>query len=259
MGLIDSHCHLDFPVFDQDRDSVVARARSAGVTGILIPGVSPDTWDRLLGVRDRYGDLIRVSLGIHPHALTTLTDAQVSAGLSALEARLLAAGAVAVGECGLDGSLIKRGVSWERQEAALIPQLDLAKRLGLPVLLHCVKAHGRLLALLEARGPTVGVLHAYSGSVELVNRYAALGLYFGFGGALTWHNARRPLLAAAAVPLNRLLVETDAPDMPPHLPLPVSGRNEPMMVAAFAERLERLRGEDLPDNSGILGFGPTAR
>lgn len=253
-ALVDTHCHLDFPIFDGDREVVVQRARTAGVTGILVPGVAPDTWARVLSARDQFPPMIRVALGIHPHALPALSDAELAAGLAGLEARLLTEGAAAVGECGLDGALVKRGVSMARQEAVLEAHLEVARRLELPVILHCVKAHGRLLALLERRGPLAGVLHAYSGSAELVPRYAALGLHFGFGGALTWARARRPLLAAAAAPMDRLLLETDAPEMAPHLPLPVAGRNEPMMVAAFAERLAALRGEAVPDNSGLLGF-----
>jgi len=253
MALIDSHCHLDFPVFDGDRDVVVGRAREVGVTGVLVPGVSPDTWGRVLGVRERYGAMIRVALGIHPHALPTLSEAQVVAGLAGLEARLLAEGACAVGECGLDGLLAKRGVPMARQEAALEAQLDIAEALGLPVILHCVKAHGRLLALLERRA-VVGVLHAWTGSAEMTARFAALGMYFGFGGAITHANARRPLEAAVAAPADRVLLETDAPDMAPRVPLPIAGRNEPMMVAMFAERLETIRGETIPDNSGFLGF-----
>ena len=257
MALIDSHCHLDFPVFDDDRDVVVQRARDVGVTGILVPGVAPATWGRVLAVRERYGGMIRVALGLHPHALPALSEAQVDAGLAGLAHRLLAEDACAVGECGLDGLLVKRGVPWERQEAVLSAQLTVARRLDLPVVLHCVKAHGRLLALLEAGGPIAGVVHAWTGSAEMTARFAALGLHFGFGGAITRANARRPLEAAAAAPADRVLLETDAPDMAPRgaaFALPVPGRNEPMMVAAFAARLRELRGAPLHDNSALFGF-----
>lgn len=235
--MIDTHCHLDFPAYDGDRAAVLARAHQAGVARVVVPGTSPRTWDRTRAVCERHG-MCALALGLHPWFLGELSEEEEDAALRALPEVL--AGAVALGECGLDGAVARRGgASMERQERTLRAQLRIARDLELPVLLHCVKAHGRLLALLQET-PVRGLLHGYSGSAEMVPRYLDLGLDFAFGGPITWPEAKRPVAALLAVPLERLHLESDGPDQ---APAPFRGqRSEPAHLKHIAARVRELKG-----------------
>jgi TatD DNase family protein len=237
----DTHCHLDFESFGADRKQVVARARDLGVTNLFVPGVSQRRWAEQVRALSRI-EGICVGFGVHPYWAREVPSARNELPQK-LEAALKAHGAVAIGECGLDAPFAKReGVSLDVQEAVLRPQLELAQRLELPVVLHCVRAHGRLLECLERLGPLPagGVMHAYSGSPELVQRYARLGMYFGFGGAATRPRAKRAKAALECVPGERLVLETDAPDQPP--PWLQGQRNEPAEIIAIAAKLAQLTG-----------------
>ncbi len=231
--MIDSHCHLDGPAFDADREAVLARARAAGVTDVVVPAVDPDGWERLLALcAGRPG--LHVALGIHPQALPGLDPADDDRHLADLESLLGRGGAVAVGECGLDGPSAGAGAPLDRQRSVLRGHLDIARRLGLPVLLHTLRAHDAMREELERDGiPSGGVLHSFSGSAEQVPPFAALGLHFSFAGPVTYQAARKPGAAARAVGIDRLLVETDAPDQTPH---PHRGaRNEPSYLPLVLE------------------------
>ncbi len=237
-SLIDSHCHLDVAAFDDDRDAVVERARQAGVARILIPAIRPSTWDRLLELAAVIPEA-RVALGIHPQIVPALDDAERNA-LDTLAARLAAAGAVAVGECGLDG---KTG-DHDEQERIFAAQIAIARELSLPLVVHVLNAHDvapRLMAAARAH-EVGGVMHSYSGGADLVPIYRDLGFAFSFAGPVTYANSRRPLAAARAVPDDLLLAETDAPDQSP---LPHRGRrSEPAFVVEIAAALARARGVD---------------
>jgi TatD DNase family protein len=243
--VFDTHCHLDQAAFDADRAEVVARARAAGVTDLLVPGVGPDGWAGLLELA-RTTPGLHAGLGIHPQLLPALSAAGDDDRLAALEAALGRGGAVAVGECGLDGPAARAGAPLDRPRAVLAGQLERARRFYLPVALHCLRAHDALLDLLERDGlPAAGgVLHSFSGSAEQVAPFARLGLHFAFAGSVTWERARRPLLAARAVPPDRLLLETDAPSQTPR---PHHGRCEPAHLAEIATAL-----------AAALGLTPTA-
>lgn len=249
-GLFDSHCHLDFPAYDEDRAEVVARARDAGVDAILVPGVSPRTWDRALVCRDRWPDLVHLALGIQPWFLAELAPEEVDAALADLPGRLRETDATAIGECGLDGAVARGGASLGLQTRVLRAHLELAQELDLPIILHCYRAHGLMIQLLQLHQPIRGVLHGYSGSKEMVDRYAKLGLAFSFGGPITWEGAKRPVEACAAVPDHLLLLETDGPNQPPESHRP--GRSEPAMLAEIAAKAAALRGKPLRDNRGLL-------
>ena len=250
--VIDSHCHLDRPEFDADRDEVLARARAAGVTDLVVPGVEPERWAGVLAlVRSRPG--LHGALGVHPQALPSLDprgDDRLLADLESAISRARAAGGpggpVAVGECGVDAPAAAGAwagphpAGLDRQAVLLAGQLRVASRLGLPVILHVFRAHDAALAVLEREGvPSGGVLHSWSGSAEQVGPFARLGLDFSFAGPVTWERARRPLAAARAVPPDRLLVETDAPDQTPR---PWRGRNEPAFLPRVAEALAAAVG-----------------
>lgn len=229
--MIDTHCHLDRAEFDADRDAALARARAAGVTDVVVPAIGPEGWAGLAAWAARTPG-VHFGLGIHPQLLPQLDPRDDDRHLADLEAALSRGGAVGVGECGLDGASVEAGASLERQVAVLRAQLGLARRFRLPVMLHALRAHHAMLALLrEEPLPHGGVLHSFSGSAEQVGLFAALGLHFSFAGSVTYERAKKPLAAARAVPRERLLVETDAPDQTPR---PRQGRNEPAFVAEVA-------------------------
>ena len=198
--MIDTHCHLDAPAFDADREAVLARARAAGVTDVVVPAVEPGGWERLLAFGASHPG-VHAALGIHPQALPGMDPADDDRHLADLEALLARGGAVAVGECGLDGPSVGEGAPLDRQRAVLRGHLAIARRLGLPVLLHSLRAHDAMLEELERDGvPSGGVLHSFSGSAEQVPPFAALGLHFSFAGPVTYEGARKPVAAARAVP-----------------------------------------------------------
>ena len=219
----------------------MARAAAAGVTGVLVPGVVEAQWPRLRALAAVHG--WRFGVGTHPQFLPE--SRAVPDDLD---------GADAIGECGLDGPT---QVEMDEQERVLTAHLALARDSGLPLILHCFRAHDRMLPLLKRFAPLRGVMHSYSGGPELVGAYVALGLHLSFAGAVSWENARKPLNALRRVPLERLLAETDAPDQ---CPRPHRGRSEPAFVADVIAAMERVRGEPLRDvltaNATALGWGP---
>jgi TatD DNase family protein len=245
--VFDSHCHLDRGAFAADRDEVLARARAAGVEEILVPAVEPEGWEGLLAwTAGRTG--VHAALGIHPQALPYLDPAQDDRRLADLETALSRGGAVAVGECGLDGPTGDPAAGeggphpapMARQLAVLAGHLAIARRLRLPVVLHSLRAADPMREILERDGvPAGGVLHSFSGRADQVPALAALGLHFSFAGPVTYEGARKPLAAARAVPRERLLVETDAPDQTPR---PHRGRNEPAYLPLVVEALARALG-----------------
>jgi len=237
--LIDTHCHLDKAAFEGDRDSVLERARGAGVSTFVVPATGPAGWRPLLAFASaRPG--VHVGLGIHPQLLPEIDPGDDDRHLSDLEGLLASGGAVGVGECGLDGPTAEAGATMDRQREVLRGQLRIARRLGLPVMLHALRAHDALLGLLEDEGlPAGGVLHSFSGSAAHVARYLPFGLHFSFAGPVTYPSARKPLAAARAVPRDRLLLETDAPDQ---TPWPRRGRNEPAYLPLVAEALAGALG-----------------
>lgn len=229
--MIDTHCHLDLPIFDEDRAEVLARAKAAGVT-CVVPAVRPSTWDGTIAVG------VAFALGVHPQVVPELSAAEraLAADADALVAAIAGRGAIAVGECGLDGGTGDRDL----QEQIFRAHLRAAKALALPVIVHVLRAHDAAPRILREEGVTAGVMHSYSGGADLVPVYAALGLACSFAGPITYDNARRPIEAARAVPAELLLAETDAPDQ---APARYRGqRSEPHMVAEVIAGLARARG-----------------
>ncbi len=242
--MIDTHCHLDKDEFAADRGAVLARAREAGVTDVVVPAIGPGGWDALAELA-RATPGVHHGLGIHPQLLPEIAPGDDDRNLAALEAALARGGAVAVGECGLDGPSVAAGAPMDRQVAVLRGHLRLARSFSLPVALHCLRAHDALLALLaEEPLPAGGVLHSYSGSAEQVLAYASHGLHFSFAGPVTYERAKKPLGAVRAVPRDRLLVETDAPDQTPR---PARGRNEPSYLPAVAAAVAGALGASLAE------------
>ena len=195
--MIDTHCHLDVDAFDDDRDAMLARAAAAGVVGMLVPAIRPRTWAAVVELgRAHAAAGVRIALGIHPQIVPALDADEVPADLAgAIAAAVEASGAVAVGECGLDGATGELA----RQEAILRAHVRAARAVKRPLVIHILRAHDLAPRVLrEERVHEVGgVLHSYSGGAELVPIYADLGLEFSFAGPITYPNARRPIEAGA--------------------------------------------------------------
>lgn len=241
--MFDSHCHLDAEEYDDGRDDVLARAWDTGLVGIMVPGYEPDEWERLPALCARDPRIV-CAVGLHPLYLHTLDAERRAAAMRELEPRIQKLRARAVGECGLDAPVAKRGgLDLDAQSAILDAHVALARALALPVILHCVRAHERMLTLLERHGPLAngGVLHAYGGPPELIVRYRRLNLRFSFGGIVTHESALKPRRALAAVPRELLLVETDGPSQVPHGA--GRARSEPADIVRVLRAAAALRGD----------------
>lgn len=243
--MFDSHCHLQNPELDDERPALIARARAAGVSGLLLAGVSPDGWEDEDRLTRAHPGLFAVAYGVHPQLVAEVEDGEAGAMVDAL-GRALAGGPlvrpVAVGEIGLDGQGA-RVATLDRQERHFREQLALARAYDLPVVLHILEAQGRALGILRRDGVPRrgGVVHSCSASAEMVRQYLSLGLHVSFAGPVTLSGARRLHAAARAVPQDRLLVETDAPFQTPLVHRPA--RNEPSFLPTVVEALAALRGE----------------
>jgi TatD DNase family protein len=232
LRLIDSHAHLDFSPFDDDREAVIERAEEAGVVAILNVGTSLRSSRAAVALAEQHG-FIYAAVGIHPHDAVTATAVVLD------ELRTLACHpkVVAVGEIGLD---YYRDLSPRpAQRRAFADQLALAADLKLPVVVHSREAHDDVLTALQGWDGT-GVLHSYSAGPERLEEVLGLGFSVGVSGPVTFPKADRLRAVAAAVPLDRLLVETDCPYL---TPVPHRGRrNEPAYVQYVVEAVARARG-----------------
>jgi TatD DNase family protein len=204
--LIDTHCHLDVEEFDADRDAVIARARAAGVHEMVVPAVDAAHWHGLLALCRRV-DGLHPALGLHPVFLQHHRQEH----LAALAEALASEQPLAVGEIGLDFFI--PDTDRDAQRALFRAQLEIAAQAGLPVLLHVRKAHDDVLGLLRAHPVRGGIVHAFNGSEQQAHRYLDLGFKLGFGGMLTYERSRKIRALAAGLPVEAIVLETDAPDM----------------------------------------------
>ncbi len=229
----DTHCHLVDERFDEDREALIESLPGEGVFACLACGCSLESSRASLELARQY-PFVYAAAGIHPHEAAEASQDD----LKALPALLSDPRVVALGEIGLDFyyDFSPRDV----QRELLHQQLDLAYEMGKPVLLHVRDAQGEMLSLLEGRRGRLsgGVLHSYSGSAESVRQYLDLGFYISFSGTVTFKNAVNVQRAARAVPLDRLLIETDSPYL---APVPMRGRrNNPALVRHVSEKLAEL-------------------
>lgn len=231
--LVDSHSHLDAAEFDADRDEVIARARGAGVSRQIVPAVSMAGWEKLRGLCVA-GSGLFPAYGLHPMYL----DEHHEAHLLSLRTWIDRERPVAVGECGLD--FFVEGLDAERQSLFFDGQLRLARDSGLPVIVHARRAVDQVMAAIRRFGPLRGVVHSFSGSADQARRLYDLGFMIGLGGPVTYARANRLRALAADLPIECLLLETDAPDQPDsdHR----GQRNEPARLATVCETIAALRG-----------------
>ena len=255
---IDTHCHLDAAEFQADRQAVRARATQAGVVHCVIPAVSAADFEAVRALAHDGGD--SYALGIHPLYVAQATQDDLLQLEEALRRHRDDPRLVAVGEIGLDYLVpaLCQSPLRERQEDFYTAQLRLARRYGLPVILHVRRSADRLLKGLrqEGRGqPWLGIAHAFNGSAQQAQAFIDQGLRLGFGGALSYARAQQLRRLAAQLPLSALVLETDAPDMPPQWLYTTAaqraqgvaqGRNEPAELPRIAQVMAELRGLDLP-------------
>ena len=234
--LVDSHCHLDAPEFDADRAQVLARARAAGVVAQVVPAIRFADFAALRDLCAANTDL-HPAYGLHPMFLTDHAPAHIGA----LREWLGRERAVAVGECGLD--FFVEGLDAQTQRDYFTAQPRLARDFDLPVILHARRAVDEVIATIKRFAPLRGVVHSYSGSAEQARQLWNLGFFIGFGGPITYERAHRLRSLVAKMPLEFLLLETDAPDQP--LSTHRGERNEPAYLIEVADTVAQLRDADV--------------
>jgi len=237
MALVDTHCHLDFSDFDDDRDKVIAAAIAANVAAIMVPGTRRSHHAKCQALRQAYPNLLGLGAGLHPYFVTSHQpdDCDWLAQTIADDATLF------VGEIGLDAV----SGHFDKQRGLFEKQLEIAARYHRPVVLHHRKTLDDMIPMLKAvradLPDVAGVVHAFSGSLQQAEQYIDLGFKLGVGGVISYQRAQKTRAAIAAVPLSSLVLETDAPDMP------LSGwqghRNEPAFCERTFEFLCELRCE----------------
>lgn len=245
MMLIDTHCHFDVEDFDADRAEVAARTLAAGVDTVVIPGYVARLWEKLFSVCDSIASpRLLPAPGLHPCYIAEHETAHLEKLEAWLEAR---PDCVAIGEIGLDYFLdeLKAPEQKAKQQDFFRAQLQMAQRHGKPVILHVRKAHQDVIHILhEMKFHEGGIVHAYSGGIEEARHYAKLGFRLGIGGPLTYDQSKRLRSVVSEMPLEALVLETDAPDMIPQAHR-LSGagrtRNSPEFLPAVAQAMAEFK------------------
>ena len=235
----DTHCHLDGHEFDVDRTVVFERATAAQVTRFLNPAYDIESSRRAVALAHQI-DAVVAAVGVHPNDLATLNDETL------IELQKLAQQpkVVAIGEIGLDYHW--NTVTPDKQRAGVVLQLEMAQALNLPVIIHCRDAYDDILEILSAVKPHVGILlHSFAGDAAQALRALDLGYMLGISGPVTYKNAEGLRTIVAQTPINQIVLETDAPYLPPH---PYRGkRNEPGFLPITADRVAALHGVSLEE------------
>lgn len=256
---IDTHCHWDAPEFDPDRDPLREAARAAGVAHCVIPAIGRMDWETVRELAHRWGD--SYALGIHP--LYTgpgrAHERDIDALAQMLEDCRDDPRLVAIGEIGLD--FFVEGLDAERQTWFYQEQLKLARRFDLPVIVHVRKSSDQLLKALRQWPVMGGIAHAFNGSLQQAQQFVERGFALGFGGALTYDRALHLRRLLQGVPMESIVVETDAPDIPPHWLYTTAeqraqgvpqGRNQPAEIPRIAQVLQEIRAQGAPDKREML-------
>lgn len=233
--LFDTHAHMDDRAFDEDRQELLSRLPEMGIGLLMNPGCSLETSQNAVALAEQY-EYMYAAVGSHPDAADEVNDRVLE------EYRVLCKlhpqKVKAIGEIGLDYHY--EDIPRQLQKKAFIAQMELAQELALPVIVHEREAHEDGLAIVRSFPGVQGVFHCFSGSAEFARQLVDMGWYIGFTGVLTFKNARRAIEAAQAIPLDRIVIETDCPYMSPE---PFRGkRNDPSRVYRMAEKLAEIRG-----------------
>ncbi|WP_293997149.1 TatD family hydrolase [Sphaerotilus sp.] len=259
---IDTHCHLDAPEFDADRPAVVERARAAEVSLLVVPAVECAHFDRVRTLAHATGNTY--ALGLHPLCVHRQPADALAQLAQALDTHRRDERLVAVGEIGLDGFV--PGLDWAIQERFYAAQLALARSADLPVILHVRRSADGLLKHLRRAGVRGGIAHAFNGSVQQAQAFIDLGFRLGFGGTMTFERALQIRRLAQTLPAGSIVLETDAPDIPPHWRYRtaderargLTSRNEPAELPRIAETLAALRGWSLEETAAITSANACA-
>lgn len=260
MKFTDSHCHLDFPEFDENIAKLLSRCKIQDIHRIIVPAVNPEHWQRVLDLTKNTTLNISCSLGVHPWFVILQDDKSPSSPLNYdvafQEQRLKNAivinreKIVAIGECGIDVFKAKKNTQNQQalnenivlQQNFFDMQLSLAQENNLPVIVHHCQSHALILPLLNKyKLAKAGVIHAFSGSYQQAKAYVELGFKIGVGGTITYPRAKKTINAIKQLPLSSLLLETDAPAMPP---MGMQGvKNSPLSIAIVFQTLVDIRNE----------------
>lgn len=238
----DSHCHIDFAEFDENREQLLLKCYSANITKIIVPAVSPLTWQSLLNiVHDNQSSCqLLPCLGIHPWYLYDLNDSY----LSLLETTIAQnkQHLVAIGETGLDGVIAKEQNNLTQQQEFFEFHIQMANKFSLPLIIHHRRTHQEILQQLKSTPvENHGIIHAFSGSYQQGKAYIDLGFKLGIGGTITYPRADKTIKAVKRFPIESLVLETDAPAMPL---LGMQGQaNSPLNLTIIFERLAEIRTE----------------
>ncbi|MEO8803280.1 MAG: TatD family hydrolase [Rudaea sp.] len=233
--LIDSHCHLDAAQFDADREQVLQRARAAGVGRLIVPAVCARSFEKLRDMCRAYSGLFP-AYGLHPMFMADHRRDHIAQ----LKRWIASEQPVAIGECGLDFHVEDSDV--DEQRFYFRAQLELARESGLPVIVHARKALDEVINEIRKLGKLRGVIHSFSGSLEQAKRLWDLGFCVGIGGPVTYERARRLRSIVATMPIEFLLLETDAPDQPLHGHQ--GTRNEPVLLMDVCNVAAHLRNAE---------------
>jgi len=235
--IVDTHCHLDDIRYNEDLESVIEKAKRAGIEKFIIPGADPETLERAVEISETYDD-IYFAVGVHPY------DAE-NYDRSFLETYVVHPKCVAIGECGLDYFRLPENeaeieTEKARQKEVFVDQIKWAKEVNKPLIVHIRESSADCLELLERyAGKEGGVLHCYNADESLL-KLSKRNFYYGIGGVLTFKNARKLINVFPKIPHEKLLIETDAPYLTPH---PHRGkRNEPAYCTFIADKMAELSG-----------------
>ena len=232
--LFDTHAHMDDRAFDADRDALLTGLKDKGVSLVMNPGCSLESSKNAVALAEKY-DFLYAAVGSHPDAADEVNDDVLEEYRKLCK---LSSKVKAIGEIGIDYHY--EDIPRELQLKAFRMQMELARELGLPVIVHEREAHEDGMAVVKEFPGVTGVFHCYSGSAEMARQLVELGWYIGFTGVLTFKNARRAVETAASIPLERIVLETDCPYMAPE---PFRGkRNDPGYIFRMAEKLAQIRG-----------------
>ena len=243
---IDTHCHLDASEFSEDLDRVIAEAAQAGVKAILLPTVKAADCENVRNVVKKYSNAIPglvYTLGIHPILIHQAQEHDLQTLRHEIETSLADPRFVGIGEIGLDYFL--PNLDPQRQEFFFHEQLDIAAQFQLPVILHVRRSQDPILRALRRRNINGGIAHAFNGSFQQAEQFIGLGFKLGFGGAATYERALQIRRLLTGLPLNAIVTETDAPDIPPAW-LSAEGlkHNEPALLPRIAKQLAQIRAID---------------